>query len=60
MRRSARVLVLVGTVGAVFGLAKLHALTHTYDIVGLTRQEMVFDKSKLLRIYDETAKSEPM
>ena len=32
MRRSARVLVLVGTVGAVFGLAKLHALTHTYDI----------------------------
>ena len=32
MRRSARVLVLVGTVGAVFGLAKVHALTHTYDI----------------------------
>ena len=35
-------------------------LTSTYDIVGLTRQEMIFDKSKLLRIYDETAKSEPM
>ena len=35
-------------------------LTSTYDIVGLTRQEMVFDKSKLLRIYDETVKSEPM
>ena len=35
-------------------------LTSVYDIVGLTRQEMVFDKSKLLRIYDETAKSEPM
>ena len=29
-------------------------LTHTYDIVGLTRQEMIFDKSKLLRVYDET------
>src|SRR5215467_9449156 len=35
-------------------------LTHTYDIVGLTRQEMIFDKSKLLRIYDETVKKEPM
>ncbi len=35
-------------------------LTSTYDIVGLTRQEMIFDKSKLLRIYDETVKSEPM
>jgi len=35
-------------------------LTSTYDIVGLTRQEMVFDKSKLLRIYDETVKAEPM
>jgi NADH-quinone oxidoreductase subunit I len=35
-------------------------LTHTYDIVGLTRQEMIFDKSKLLRVYDETVKDEPM
>ncbi len=35
-------------------------LTSTYDIVGLTRQEMVFDKAKLLRIFDQTAKSEPM
>jgi NADH-quinone oxidoreductase subunit I len=35
-------------------------LTSIYDIVGLTRQEMVFDKSKLLRVYDETVKSEPM
>ena len=32
MRRSARVLVLVGTVGAVFGLAKVHAVTHGYGI----------------------------
>jgi NADH-quinone oxidoreductase subunit I len=35
-------------------------LTHVYDIVGLTRQEMIFDKSKLLRVYDETVKQEPM
>jgi NADH-quinone oxidoreductase subunit I len=35
-------------------------LTHSYDIVGLTRQEMIFDKSKLLQMYDETAKNEPM
>ena len=35
-------------------------LTHEYDIVGLTRQEMIFDKSKLLQIFDETVKDEPM
>lgn len=35
-------------------------LTSLYDIVGLTRQEMVFDKAKLLRVYDETVKVEPM
>lgn len=35
-------------------------LTSIYDIVGLTRQEMIFDKEKLLRIYDETVKDEPM
>lgn len=35
-------------------------LTSVYDIVGLTRQEMIFDKSKLLRIYDETVADEPM
>jgi len=35
-------------------------LTHTYDIVGLTRAEMIFDKSKLLNIYDQTIKLEPM
>src|SRR5277367_2302354 len=32
-------------------------LTHTYDIVGLTRQEMIFDKSKLLKIFDQTVKN---
>jgi len=35
-------------------------LTSQYDLVGLTRQEMIFDKSKLLKIYDETVKAEPM
>ena len=35
-------------------------LSHVYDIVGLTRQEMIFDKSKLLKIFDETVKNEPM
>ena len=35
-------------------------LTSVYDIVGLTRQEMIFDKSKLLAVFDQTAKAEPM
>ena len=35
-------------------------LTHEYDIVGLTRQEMIFDKAKLLKIFDETVHQEPM
>jgi len=35
-------------------------LTSVYDIVGLTRAEMIFDKSKLLRVYDQTAVTEPM
>jgi len=35
-------------------------LTSVYDIVGLTRQEMIFDKEKLLRVYDETVEREPM
>jgi len=35
-------------------------LTHEYDIVGLTRQEMIFDKAKLLKIFDETVQGEPM
>jgi NADH-quinone oxidoreductase subunit I len=29
-------------------------LTHIYDVTGETREEMVFDKLKLLEIYDET------
>ena len=35
-------------------------LTSLYDLVGLTRQEMIFDKEKLLRIYDATVDKEPM
>jgi NADH-quinone oxidoreductase subunit I len=35
-------------------------LTHEYDIVGLTRQEMIFDKTKLLEIFDQTVEKEPM
>ena len=29
-------------------------LTHIYDLTGETREEMMFDKEKLLAIYDET------
>ncbi|MHC4908576.1 MAG: NuoI/complex I 23 kDa subunit family protein [Planctomycetota bacterium] len=35
-------------------------LTPHYEIVGLTRQEMVFDKSKLLQVYDQTIGEKPM
>ena len=35
-------------------------LTSVYDLVGLTRQEMIFDKEKLLNIYDRTEDREPM
>ena len=35
-------------------------LTYEYDIVGLTRSEMIFDKEKLLNIYDQTVASKPM
>ncbi|MEM6312505.1 MAG: NADH-quinone oxidoreductase subunit I [Planctomycetota bacterium] len=35
-------------------------LTSIYDLVGLTRQEMIFDKEKLLEMYDRTAEQEPM
>ena len=35
-------------------------LTPEYDIVGLSRQEMVFDKAKLLHIYDVTIDKKPM
>jgi len=35
-------------------------LTQTYDIVGLSRQEMIFDKEKLLAVYDATIEGKPM
>ena len=35
-------------------------LTPRYEVVGLSRNEMVFDKSKLLEVYDQTAEEKPM
>jgi NADH-quinone oxidoreductase subunit I len=35
-------------------------LTYEYDMVGLTRQEMIFDKEKLLGVYDRTVQKKPM
>lgn len=35
-------------------------LTPEYDVVGLSRQEMVFDKNKLLQVYDATIDRKPM
>jgi NADH-quinone oxidoreductase subunit I len=35
-------------------------LTPVYDIVGMSRQEMIFDKAKLLAVYDETIGDKPM
>jgi NADH-quinone oxidoreductase subunit I len=32
-------------------------LTHIYDLTGFTRDEMLFDKQKLLNVYDETKNS---
>jgi NADH-quinone oxidoreductase subunit I len=35
-------------------------LTSLYDLSGKSREEMLFDKEKLLSIYDETKDAEPM
>ncbi len=35
-------------------------LTHLYDFVGQTRDEMIFDKEKLLHVYDVTIDRKPM
>jgi NADH-quinone oxidoreductase subunit I len=32
-------------------------LTSIYDLTGLSRREMIFDREKLLHVYDETIKS---
>jgi NADH-quinone oxidoreductase subunit I len=34
-------------------------LTPEYDLVGHSRQEMVFDKQKLLEMYDRTKEAKP-
>jgi NADH-quinone oxidoreductase subunit I len=35
-------------------------LTSFYDLSGKSREEMIFDKAKLLSVYDQTKDSEPM
>jgi NADH-quinone oxidoreductase subunit I len=35
-------------------------LTPLYEVVGLTRSEMIFDKAKLLEVYDKTVDEKPM
>ena len=35
-------------------------LTPHYQITGLTRQEMIFDREKLLEVYDQTIEDKPM
>jgi NADH-quinone oxidoreductase subunit I len=34
-------------------------LTHEYSLVGLTRDEMIFDKEKLLEVFDKTRDAKP-
>jgi NADH-quinone oxidoreductase subunit I len=35
-------------------------LTGLYDLTGLTREQMIFDKAKLLSVFDATKDAEPM
>ena len=35
-------------------------LTPHYEVTGLSRQEMIFDKTKLLEVYDQTVEEKPM
>jgi NADH-quinone oxidoreductase subunit I len=35
-------------------------LTGLYDLTGLSREEMIFDKAKLLSVFDVTRNTEPM
>ncbi len=35
-------------------------LTPHYEITGMTRQEMIFDKTKLLEVFDQTIAEKPM
>ena len=34
-------------------------LTSLYDLTGKSREEMIFDKEKLLSVYDQTKDAEP-
>ena len=51
---------LVAAGGCVFAFTLTTRQAYTYDIVGLTRQEMIFDKEKLLAVYDATIDRKPM
>jgi NADH-quinone oxidoreductase subunit I len=35
-------------------------LTSLYDLSGKSREEMIFNKQKLLSVYDQTKDTEPM
>jgi NADH-quinone oxidoreductase subunit I len=35
-------------------------LTPHYEVTGLSRQELIFDKTKLLEVYDQTVEEKPM
>jgi NADH-quinone oxidoreductase subunit I len=35
-------------------------LTTTYDVTGMSRNELIFDKAKLLEMYDRTIGDKPM
>jgi NADH-quinone oxidoreductase subunit I len=35
-------------------------LTGLYDLTGLSREQMIFDKTKLLSVFDATKDAEPM
>ncbi len=35
-------------------------LTPHYEITGLSRQEMIFDREKLLEVYDQTIDEKPV
>ena len=50
MRRAARVLLYAGTVVAVLGLGKVHAVRHTYDYTGSSRFAWSFAYAGLLSL----------
>ena len=42
------------------GVTRKVELTSLFDLTGRSREEMVFDKEKLLSVYDQTKDAEPM